>query len=195
MTVQNSQNIFGLRIFCRNNRFGAYPSTKVTTTSNLNYDNHCMYFGVTSNRCNAYVFQRKRGSNTRYYAFNGIYRDRVGNNPESKCLVPFRQHDCLIPKSDYNPELIMNPTPSRTTPMHLITDFEGSSQEAIDLRSERVLYQNNLNQKYWVKCPQDCKQQPRQTSILAHFYFNFNRCDLRCRYELLNLPSWRPTSA
>ena len=158
MTTQNSQNIFGLRLFCYSGEYGAYPATKIPKSEpNLNYDGQCMYFGIFKHSCNAYAFQRKATDLNGHYIYYGQYRGRTSYNPSSKCLAPFRYAECLVPYPSYNRDLVFNSRITNYMKMHLFSDFEGDSQQAIDLRANRAKFTDNLNKEYWVLCPEDCK--------------------------------------
>ena len=155
MTLQNVQNLFGLRLIAYTFQSGAYPPTKIAKAQpNQDLaDGQCMFFGLFPYRCVSLAFQRKRGSSNIEYTLTDRYRGRFSNNPTTKCLIPFRFSDCLIPQPGYNRDLVIR----TTNPMYLISDFEGSSPEAIELRKDRAKFTDNLGLDYWVKCPDDCK--------------------------------------
>ena len=157
MTSQNSQNIFGLRYLAYSGLHGAYPSLFFTNSVTYTGDRlKCMYPGIFSGWCNSWAFQTKRGASSKLHTRNVAFLGRYSNNPLEKCLIGYRLRDCLIPKPGYNRDLVIERSEGIATPVYLISDFEGSSQAAIDLRKDRAKFTDNLGLDYWVKCPPEC---------------------------------------
>ena len=158
MTTQNPSNLFGLRFMSFTQQYGAFPATRVMKGGpNQNHGGRCMYRGIFQWGSNAYAFQVKRGVSSWNMVWNGAYRARGPENPSSKCLVPYRYLDCLIPAAGYNRDLIVSTSVQNPYPIHRIDEFEGNTPEAVALRTGRVKFTDNLNLDYWIKCPPGCK--------------------------------------
>ena len=159
MTSLNNANIFGLRLLNYIGMHASFPTVRMKKTggANNNPDGRCMYDGIHKSWCNAYAFQRKRGSLSEIHSYHGIYHPRTDKNPVSKCLVAYDVQNCLVPAAGYNRDLVKKTDRYNAYPMHLISEFQGGSAAAVSLRQGRTKITDALGVEYWIKCPGGCK--------------------------------------
>ena len=81
LTLQNTENIFGLRLIAYTFQSGAYPPTKIAKAEpNQDLaDGQCMLYGIFKNRCISLAFQRKRGSSNIDYTLSGHYQVSISS--------------------------------------------------------------------------------------------------------------------
>ena len=100
-----------------------------------------------------------------FYAFDAEYRGRFENNPTSKCLIPFRAYDCLLPEPGYNRDLVISSYVFKSAPLYQLSEFEGSTEEAIELRKDRAKFTDNLGINDLISLDWSLSSEERSSSL------------------------------
>ena len=159
-------NIISLRLIAYNHLTGGFPPTRLTLPENDNLDKKCFFFGIVKDQCNAFAFLKNMKDTQSDYVSSAGYKTREQDScfEINECKYCLDAYKCLAPQEGYNRQLNKVEVYNSKDVMMLssiLDEIQGNGGSA-----RHVAFFDNKGNKYWVRCPESCKEKNIQFELL-----------------------------